>query len=463
MKFIDDCDSILPIEVNLPFFHSDSKINFDIEQLSIRKRTVELDSTIIYNLVIIGGGLAGVSFAARANQMGISNVALIESNNSLLKNFYERTKKINQKVMRSSYKHHLGPVEQVSLADFARLNYSKLTSGEKVMLARERKGERAIPSLPIFLKHSLHVITANNILNNSYGGKVIKLNKEKQLWSIVTDSKEIIAKNVILATGNIINDSQEIVTADMSVPVFSALKDNPDHYLEKGVNNICVNGSGNTAAHIVYNALTRGKVVHWVLRSDLVYRCADIPNEFWRTEGLLSFQKLPISKRMNLLKDIYHGSAMPEHMHIFRKFIKQKKLHIYENSSIVEVKEKTVMLSNGKFFEVDNIIKSFGLKPTPLPDINIQLKTYNGFPVLNDSSLEWYNGLFVGSSLAALSLGPSAKNIDGMRLAIERIFPNLLNTYHPIKDLKLRNRNRWGTFGPIGKIKEEGMHATQIR
>lgn len=228
--------------------------------------------------------------------------------------------------------------------------------------------------------------------------------------------------------------------------------------MNKDINTVCVNGAGNTAAHVVYNALKEGKTVHWVLRSELVYRCADIPNEFWRTEGLKSFNKLNLNERMNLLNDIYHGSAMPEHKQIFKKFSKKRKLFIYENNKIIQSEKQIICLKNGETFTTDIIIESFGLKPTLLPKIEPLLKTYNGFPILNDRNLEWYQGIYVGSSLAALSLGPAAKNIDGMRLAIERIFPDILNNTNKKSNTVLKNRNKWGTFGPIGKLKGDQIY-----
>lgn len=462
MKFINDCDSLLPIEINLPYFNHGSNMCNNHEDLKIDQTTNVLDDSKIYDLLIIGGGLAGVSYAARANQMGDIDFVVIEKNDSLLNNFIYRTKKINQKVMRSSYKHHLGPVEQISLADFARLNYSKLSSGEKSMLERERKGERAIPSLPTFLKHSTHIINANNILGRTYCGEVLEIKQEENIWCIKTDNKTIKTRKIIFATGNEIKE-EDLEQSDLKIPVFSALKNHSNEYLNPNISTVCVNGSGNTAAHIVYNALTKGKKVHWVLRSELVYRCADIPNEFWRTEGLISFNKLSLSKRMDLLNDIYHGSAMPEHKNIFRKFIKQKKLFIYENNMISKIEGKIVHLKNGNTFTTDILVKSFGLKPASLPKIEPVLETYKGFPVLNDENLEWYKGIYVGSSLAALSLGPAAKNIDGMRLAIERIFSDISINKDEITNGLLKNRNKWGTFGPIGEIKEEKNNALQTR
>lgn len=247
MRFINDCDSILPIEINLPYLNKSGV--YDIQDdLKIVRETSDLDDNKIYDLVIIGGGLAGVTFTARANQMNLSNIALIDDKNSLMNNFISRTKNINQKLMRSSFKHHLGPVEQISLADFARINYNKLVSGERLMLDKDRKGERAIPSLDTFIQHSSHVVKANNILKNTYSGKVIKIEKQNDYWVVVTDSKVIRSTLVILATGNILKGGTS--PQKCLIPTYSAFEVNSETYLDDNIDTVCVNGSGNRCLSI---------------------------------------------------------------------------------------------------------------------------------------------------------------------------------------------------------------------
>lgn len=456
MKFINDCDSIEPIEINLPYFNTGADIAYKIEDLKIAKTTKDLQSDIPYEVVIIGGGLSGVSFGARLNKLGFKNIAIIENNGILLENFINRTRNINQKVMRSSYKHHIGPVEQISLADFGRLHFNELSSGEKIMLMKERKGERSIPSMSIFLKHSAHIIKSNNLINSTYRGRVESISRVDGCWKVGTDNNMITAKIVILATGNIEKKDGNNFS-NFSIPTYSALTDDSNGYLSSNeVNQIVINGSGNTAAHIIHNALNKGKKVHWVMRSKGVFRCMDIPNEFWRTEGLASFNKLSIEERFLSLQDIYHGSAMPEHMMIFKKFIKKGSLIIHEDNEIINEANGQLTLKDNTKINCDALVLSYGLQPSGLPKINPAHEIYKGFPILNDSTLEWSENFYVGSSLAALSLGPAAKNIDGMRLAIEKIF-NSINEKNLKKKYRMLNRrNTWGTFGPVGKISTGG-------
>lgn len=456
MKFINDCDSIESIEINLPYFNAGADIPYKIEDLKIAKTTKDLVSNIPYEVVIIGGGLSGVSFGARLKKLGFKNIAILESNEILLENFITRTRNINQKVMRSSYKHHIGPVEQISLADYGRLHFNKLSSGEKTMLMKERKGERSIPSMSIFLKHSVHIIKSNNLINYTFRGSVESISKIDGYWKVVADNTVITAKIVILATGNMEKKVKNNFS-NFSIPTYSALSDYSNEYLSLSeINQIVVNGSGNTAAHVVHNALNKGKVVHWVMRSKGIFRCADIPNEFWRTEGLSSFHKLSIEKRFLSLQDIYHGSAMPEHMMIFKKFIKKGSLIIYEDNEIISEDEGQITLKDDTKIKCDTLVLAYGLQPSVLPRISPAHETYKGLPILNDSTLEWSENFYVGSSLAALSLGPAAKNIDGMRLAIEKIFNAIDEKNQKKKYRVLKRRNTWGTFGPVGKINAGG-------
>ncbi|MGY3716066.1 FAD-dependent oxidoreductase [Sutcliffiella cohnii] len=453
MKYINDCDSLLPIDINLPYFYSSAKKDDNHENFNITQKINEINSAKVHDLIIVGGGLAGISYAARAYQIGLRDTIIIEKNNRLAHNFISRTSNIMQNVMRSSYKHHLGPVEQISLADFARLNYWKLSSGEKKMLENERKGERAIPSLEIFLKHTEHIVHANSILQNTYQGDVTEINYEQNKWSLVVSGMAIRTKRIILATGSILKNDISVKGID-NIENYTSLETPAKTYLRDDVNEICVVGSGNTAAHVVSNALMKGKKVHWVLRSELVHRCADIPNEYWRTEGLSYYHKLSLEERLETLKDIYHGSAMPEHLYLFRKFINRNKLICYEHSEIEQInQDKVIRLNSGVELTSDVLVISFGLKPTPLPTIRPKLRTISGFPVLDDNSLEWANNLYVGSALSALSLGPGSKNVDGMRLAIERIFVDIEKKRGKEIVKPLSRRNQWGTFGPIGMVR----------
>ncbi|WP_100012872.1 hypothetical protein [Lentibacillus sediminis] len=58
MKFINDCDSMLPIEISLPFFNKSSDLGFNKADLNIPKSTENLNENKVYDLAIVVDGLA---------------------------------------------------------------------------------------------------------------------------------------------------------------------------------------------------------------------------------------------------------------------------------------------------------------------------------------------------------------------------------------------------------------------
>lgn len=452
MKFVDDCDSILGLNTNLSLITNSPNRNLDTKMPPLKDIK---HCPPILDLLIIGAGLAGVTLASRAWHIGYNhrNMAIIDTNTTFLQSFTTRTCNINQKVMRSPYKHHLAPMEDMSLSNFSRLHYTLLTSDERKQLKQDRLGERGIPPLDLFLNHTKEVIISHNLPEISYTMNVSKIYKEKNYWTVTDDKNNIRkAKYLILALGN---KTQPIfLPQDVKIPYVNALLTEHETYCSKNIKNVCVVGSGNTAAHAIINAIQSGKHVTWILRNEEYYRCADIPHEFWRSEGISVFQKMPIEDRIKKFTDIYHGSAMPEHFQLFRKFREKGLLEVCEFDSIEAQEDKNILkLKSGKRVAAEIIVMANGISPNKIPTISPAIEFYNGFPILDDRSLEVKNSpnLYIASAQSALSLGPAAKNIDGMRLANERIFHSILTKENKMNDniSNLKKHLRWSSTGAI--------------
>ncbi|MDG0059145.1 FAD-dependent oxidoreductase [Priestia sp. P5] len=459
MRVINDCDSLLKMEKNLSIFTEEFGNRAEYEHLKFKEASDLPKKT---KLVIVGAGLAGISIAAKAWHLGFRNEDLIilDENDYFAKQFIERTRNINQKVMRSPYKHHTGPSQDLSLSDFARLNYKKLSRAEKHQLYLDRLGERAIPPLDFFLSHTIHVVIKHSLHTNAYKFKVKEIYKKGDSWIIEDDNNNLIqSKYVILALGSKVSNSNQI--PPMTVPLFNSLSTSINDYLSEKNQDICVVGSGNTAAHVILSALLRGKKVNWIIRNEEIYKCTDIPHEYWRDEGLSSFMKLSIPERELKLKEIFHGSAMLEHFYLFRYFKKRGSLKVYEHTVIEkQVALDKIQLSNKEIIHVDAVVLSNGLVPSKLPSIQFDILTKKGLPILIDETLEVAKGsnLYIASTHSILSLGPAAKNIDGARLASERILIDIVNKENKSNILYSNdlnnsiNRVRRSFFGTTGAI-----------
>ena len=95
-----------------------------------------------------------------------------------------------------------------------------------------------------------------------------------------------------------------------------------------------------------------------------------------------------------------------------------------------------VALSSAHEVEVDRIILATGVVPkTELLPQGIEL-LQGHYPRLYENTLEIQgtSNLFASGILASLALGPAAKNIDGVRLAAEKIVPTLEELFGKQRD-----------------------------
>ncbi|RJO94823.1 hypothetical protein D3D03_16325 [Exiguobacterium sp. RIT452] len=454
VKFINDCDSVLNNEINSEIMKFDRNSFFNnIEELPVLQNKVEMNSKT--DLVIIGTGMVGITLAARAWHLGFKGdrITLIDGNEYFAENFFRRTKNSEQKIMRSSFIHHVAPNEDINLADFTRLKHNELTNIEKEQLTLARMGERSLPSLDIFLEHVKHVVINHNLHKRAFKFSADSIEQNTTGKWIISDSEgqKIESKYVVLAMGQ---SPKENMYKEHSI---NAHVDNFKNYLNEKVKTVNIIGGGNTSAHIVKSCLDRNLKVNWIIRNEENYACTDIPHKYWRDEGYLKFSQMTLDKRMEEIKRIYKGSAMLEHKGIFDDYKKDNALTVFDNATIQEIdKNKTIILQNKTRVESDLIISTIGFELKKLPQIKNGINTFNGFPVLNDSTLEaeGLKNLFIASSHSALSLGPAAKNIDGARIASERIFKELakregIEKYN-VKNI-LENLTNWSRNTPVLK------------
>jgi cation diffusion facilitator CzcD-associated flavoprotein CzcO len=193
---------------------------------------------------------------------------------------------------------------------------------------------------------------------------------------------------------------------------------------------IAVVGSGLTAAHTILQVLDAGAHPIWLVREEEHYRELDFSPSYFQVDGIRLFQSLTLRGRRRRLHEAYRGSIMPEFSSLLRALERRCLLEVHRYSSIDHVhllsdNRMQIYLSSGRDVRASRIILATGLAPSAhaLPrDVGFVDDMY---PVLDDQTLEVVDApnVFAAGALAALSLGPAARNVGGATLAAERIVP----------------------------------------
>ena len=442
----DDCDSIRPAEHNIALVVRGPQRpawSFGLPHITHFTHT-----DVHVKLAIVGAGLQGIALAARARHLGFSeqDLVIIDPCPRFADRFTRRTDNIGQYAMRSPITHHVAPAEDASLADYARSAGRCLDASEHRQLDIARTGDYGLVARDVFLSHTAHVVAAHRLAASSMRMRVSTIHSDDAGgWFLAdpTRTHRVQAQTVILALGQRVNlprwaQEQSAVVSALTAPLGA--------YLGRVRRCVCVVGSGNTAAHVVAHALMRGIPVLWCVRRGIRVRCSDIAQRYVRTEGLAAFVRTSLQERSVLLADQWRGSAMVEHLGLIRTGASRGLLRVREGVEISEVLPTPlgakVALNDGTCEAADIVVNATGLVPEALPEIVPSPPRQGAFPCLSDASLESVGcpGIYIAGPQAAMSLGPASKNIDGARVAAERIFgdichnkltSNVSNRAHP--------------------------------
>ncbi len=188
-----------------------------------------------------------------------------------------------------------------------------------------------------------------------------------------------------------------------------------------------VSGSGLSAAHVVADLCARGGEVVWVQRQAERFQCADVNARYFRPEGRGMFRSLPPDRRARSLTRNRVPTVMFEFQPFLRSWHENGCLSVHRHTSVTGISELadgrlSVSLSSGATHVVDQAVAAHGTSPTPLPVDGLSDLLPN-LPLVDDETLEpmGRKGLHVMGAHAAMSIGPAARNIDGMRVAAQQI------------------------------------------
>ncbi|MBU7587214.1 MAG: SidA/IucD/PvdA family monooxygenase [Nostoc sp. TH1S01] len=256
------------------------------------------------------------------------------------------------------------------------------------------------------------------------------------------DGQEVIARRVVLATGSsqiqLPNWVKEIPTT--YPPDRLCHSQNIDlrksHLTGKRV---LIVGGGLTSGHLAVGAISRGAKVHLLIRRNLTEKLFDAEPGWLGPKYLKDFfAQSNWEKRWTMIQQARNGGSMtPAIATQLRRQVRTGNIRIDEQCQVIKAEwlgeNWCVECSDGSQHEFDYIWLSTGTKfdvttEPLLTDILAASPTpvIKGLPVL-DTSLRWPGcELFIMGGLAALQVGPTARNLSGARMACEKIVPAIV-------------------------------------
>lgn len=197
---------------------------------------------------------------------------------------------------------------------------------------------------------------------------------------------------------------------------------------------ILIVGGGLTSGHLAVGAIARGARVVLMARRNLQEKLFDAEPGWLGPKYLKDFWAEPDwEKRWYLIQQARNGGSLtPAMMLQLRRLMRCDRLQIQEQCQVVKAvwqgNSWLVHCHNGEENECDRIWVATGTKLdvtaepllTDILDV-FPLPVARGLPVL-DPCLRWSGcELYMMGGLAALQIGPTARNLSGARMASERI------------------------------------------
>jgi Pyridine nucleotide-disulphide oxidoreductase len=258
-----------------------------------------------------------------------------------------------------------------------------------------------------------------------------------RLW--LQDGQSIVARRVVLATGN----AQEQIPNWVEKIESEYPQDKLCHStkvdlrkLQLAGEKIAIVGGGLTSGHLAVGAISKGAKVNLIIRRQLQEKLFDAEPGWLGPKYLKGFfAESDLEKRFAMIQQARNGGSVTPAMGMqLRREVRNGNLTIEENCQVVKLEwlgnNWLVECSDGNIHEFNRIWLSTGTKfdVTTEPLLEEVFAAYpipviNGFPVL-DTCLRWHGcELFIMGGLAALQIGPTARNLSGALMACEKIVP----------------------------------------
>lgn len=256
------------------------------------------------------------------------------------------------------------------------------------------------------------------------------------------DGQQAIARRVVLATGSAqvqIPDWVNQIQATYPQDRLSHSQTIDLRKLQLMGKRVLIVGGGLTSGHLAVGAISRGAKVHLMIRRQLAEKLFDAEPGWLGPKYLKDFfAQSDWEQRVMMIQQARNGGSMtPAIATQLRRHKRYGNIQIDENCQVVQAEWLSqnwrVKCSDGSQYDCDYIWLSTGTKfdATTEPLLKDILAAYpipivKGLPVL-DTCLRWPGcELFIMGGLAALQVGPTARNLSGARMACEKIVPAIV-------------------------------------
>jgi len=281
-----------------------------------------------------------------------------------------------------------------------------------------------------------HIVTAKVIRIEP-----IKQNLRSRFRLRLHNDQSIVARRVILATGSgtpqIPDWVQQIASPYPPEKLCHSCHVDLRHLQLHG-ETILIIGGGLTSGHLALGAIARGAKVILMSRRNLQEKLFDADPGWLGPKYLKSFwAESNWQTRAELIQNARNGGSMtPAIMTQLRRAQHHASIKLIEKCQVSYGTWKSnhwqINCDDNSKHECDRIWLATGTKinitAEPLLTQIIEqypIPTAKGLPVL-DSHLRWIGcEVFITGGLAALQVGPVARNLSGARMASERIVPAL--------------------------------------
>ncbi|CRK57325.1 hypothetical protein [Alloactinosynnema sp. L-07] len=369
------------------------------------------------NALIVGAGPAGLAVASALWHLGVRDVVLVDRDGRPCHRFFDRIDRLGQRVLRSPYEHHPGVegYRDCELLDFARMHWSLLTRDERGEIRMAQSGHRSVVPVDVFDAYCRHVAGVHGVTEQTWQATVTGIRPDRDGVVVATDRGMIDARFVVLCQGEERRQAPDGWRGGYwDEPVPAAAR------------SIVVVGAGLSSAHIIANALTSGRHVHWVVReTEERYQCADVNASFFRPEGRAKFDAGSWADRLTLMDRHRRASVMFEFQPFLRAAEVDGRLTVHRGHPVAEAWTGAVRLANGDTVIGDHVVFALGTTPsigTGLLPAEI-VASRDGWPDLDERTLAYRADprVFAVGAAACMVLGPAARNIDGHRVATARV------------------------------------------
>ncbi|MEM8830405.1 MAG: FAD/NAD(P)-binding protein [Cyanobacteria bacterium P01_G01_bin.19] len=303
------------------------------------------------------------------------------------------------------------------------------------------------PGTELFNDFCNEVIRRWKLTDKVYPAKVVRVlpieSASSSRFQLVLDTGEtIVARRVVLATGSgkvQLPNWVESITSDYPADRLCHSQQINLNQLKLTGEHILIVGGGLTSGHLAKGAMNLGATVTLMTRKELQSKTFDADPGWLGPKYLKDFHaETDWYERDRQIKQARNGGSMtPDMMLQLNRASYEGKLTIDECCQVRNAHWQNnlwqVSCQNGNQHKFNRIWLATGTRfnVTEHPLLKDVLKTYppeivNGLPVLDEHLRLPKSNFFIMGGLAALRIGPVARNIGGGKMACQRIVPAIV-------------------------------------